>query len=96
MQPKYALDMFDPAYSADPYPMLDRMREEAPIQLDPRLWGWLLGRHRDGTAFQRDPRLSSRRQAYMSATLSPDLKERITPLVDFAATWLSMPRGCRN
>jgi cytochrome P450 len=92
----YALDMFDPAYSIDPYPMLDRMREQAPIQFDPRLHGWLLGRHRDLMALQRDPRLSSRRYAYMSAALPPELKERITPLIDFASTWLTMLDGAEH
>lgn len=96
MQAAYALDMFDPAYSVDPYPMLDRMRSEAPIQFDPRLHGWLLGRHRDLMALQRDGRLSSRRYAYMSAALSPDLKERIAPLIDFAATWLTMLDGSEH
>lgn len=96
MEAAYALDMFDPAYSLDPYPMLDRMRTEAPIQFDPRIYGWLLGRHRDLTALQRDPRLSSRRQAYMSAALPPDLKERIQSLIEFASTWLVMLDGAEH
>lgn len=96
MQSGYSLDMFDPAYSVDPYPMLDRMREEAPIQFDPRLHGWLIGRHRDVMALQREPSLSSKRYGYMSAALSPELKERIAPLIDFAATWLTMLDGAEH
>jgi hypothetical protein len=92
----YTLDMLDPAYGVDPYSRLDRMREEAPIQFDPRLYGWLIGRHRDVMALQRDPRLSSHRVGYMDAALPPELKERIAPLVAFASTWLTMLDGAAH
>jgi hypothetical protein len=89
----YTLDMLDPAYGVDPYPLLDRMRDETPIQFDPRLYGWLVGRHGDVMALMRDGRLSSHRLGYLDAALPPDLKERIAPLVAFAATWLTMLDG---
>jgi cytochrome P450 len=76
--------------------MLDRMREEAPIQFDARLHGWLIGRHRDITALQRDPRLSSHRLGYMDAALPADLKARIAPLIAFASTWLTMLDGAAH
>jgi cytochrome P450 len=40
----------------DPFPRLARLRDEAPVALDPRTGAWVLARHADVAAAARDPR----------------------------------------
>jgi cytochrome P450 len=42
--------------AGDPFPRLARLRDEAPVALDPRTGAWVLARHADVTAAARDPR----------------------------------------
>ena len=51
----YALDPYDPAFQADPYPAYARLREHAPVLrlADPEVW--LLSRHGDVAAALGDP-----------------------------------------
>jgi cytochrome P450 len=54
------LDTFDPtapAFLADPYPTLSRLREESPVLHDERLDRWFVSRHVDVRACLRDRRL---------------------------------------
>lgn len=73
--------------------MIERMLAEQPIAFDPRIHGWLIGRYADVKALERESRLSSQRQAYVSALLPPDLREHIQPLVDWYARWMVMLDG---
>ena len=50
-------DPWDPAFIADPYPALGRLRDEAPIAWDERTNQWLISRHGDVNALLRDRRL---------------------------------------
>ena len=50
-------DPWDPAFVADPYPALARLREEAPLVYDERTNQWLVSRHADVNALLRDRRL---------------------------------------
>jgi len=50
-------DPWDPAFIADPYPALGRLRDEAPIAWDERTQQWLISRHGDVNALLRDRRL---------------------------------------
>ncbi len=53
-----AVDIFDPALRADPYPAYARLRREAPVCETP--WGgWLISRYAACVALLRDPRASS-------------------------------------
>src|SRR5437763_761920 len=47
----------DPAFIADPYPVLAALRESAPVHYDERLDRWLVTRHADVRACLRDRRL---------------------------------------
>lgn len=87
------LDLFSPDFINDPVPMLDRMLAEQPIAFDPRINGWLVGRYEDVKALEREARLSSQRQAYVSALLPPELRSHIQPLVDWYAGWMVMLDG---
>src|SRR4029079_13805171 len=50
-------DPWDPAFVADPYPALARLRSEAPVLYDERTNQWLVSRHADVNALLRDRRL---------------------------------------
>jgi cytochrome P450 len=50
-------DPWDPAFIADPYPALARLREGPPIVFDERTNQWLVARHADVNALLRDRRL---------------------------------------
>jgi hypothetical protein len=92
------LDLLHPDFISDPVPMIDRMLREQPIAFDPRLGGWLLGRHRDIMALQRDPRLSCQRTHLATATLPPDLRDMIEPFLAWARQSIAMsdpPRHTR-
>lgn len=84
------LDIFHPDFAGDPAPMIDRMLREQPIAFDPRLGGWLIGRHRDVMALQAEPRLTSLRIDYVTAGLSPELRAAIEPLVAWYGRWIVM------
>lgn len=57
------VDLFDPAFLADPYPTYARLREESPVH---HLGGgyWLLTRHDDVTAVLRNPKVFSSELGY--------------------------------
>lgn len=84
------LDIFHPDFASDPAPMIDRMLREQPIAFDPRLGGWLIGRHRDLMALHADPRLTSLRIDYVTAGLGPELRAAIEPLVAWYGRWIVM------
>ena len=88
--PPPVLDLLHRDFVANPVPMIDRMLREQPIAHDPRMGGWLIGRHRDILALQRDPRLHSNRVAYVSAALPPELRTLIAPLASWYAEWMPM------
>jgi cytochrome P450 len=50
-------DPWDPAFVADPYPALGRLRDVAPVAYDERTNQWLVSRHADVNALLRDRRL---------------------------------------
>ena len=53
-------DPWDPAFVADPYPALARLRDEAPVVYDERTNQWLVSRFADVNAALRDRRLGRR------------------------------------
>ena len=56
-EPQALLDPTDPAFIDDPYPRLALLRESAAVHRDEHLGLWLLTRHADVQAAQRDRRL---------------------------------------
>jgi cytochrome P450 len=52
-----AFDPSDPGFLADPYPVLNRLREAAPVFYDESLERWFVTRHEDVRACLRDRRL---------------------------------------
>ena len=94
--PDLPLDLLSPRFVEDPAPMIDRMHAEAPVFFDPRLHGWLVGRHADVKALEREPRLISARSDYVRALTPPELQARVTPLVEWYAEWMVMRDGAAH
>ncbi|HXU86650.1 MAG TPA: cytochrome P450 [Verrucomicrobiae bacterium] len=76
-------DPWDPAFIADPYPALARLRDRAPIAYDERTNQWLVSRHADVNALLRDRRLG---RSYLHVA-SHEAWGRTPPPADQAAFW---------
>src|SRR5688500_2560551 len=50
----HAIDLFDPAIQADPYPAYARLRAEAPVYREPRFGSYVLTRFADVYGALRD------------------------------------------
>lgn len=87
------IDILSPGFVTDPGPMIDRMLAEAPVAFDGRVQGWLVGGYGAFKDLEREPRLSSQRQGYVSALLPEPLRERIRGLEDWYGGWMVMRDG---
>ena len=76
-------DPWDPAFIADPYPALARLRDQAPIAYDERTNQWLISRHADVNALLRDRRLG---RSYLHVA-SHEEWGRTPPPADQAPFW---------
>jgi cytochrome P450 len=85
--PDITFDHQDPTFVADPYPVLRRLQEAAPVFRSERMGAWVVTRHADVRAAFRDPRLSSDRIRPFMAQLQPALKELVLPLGENLALW---------
>ncbi|CAN5780415.1 cytochrome P450 [soil metagenome] len=74
------IDFSDPAVQADPYPILQDLRDN-----DPVFWNgnaWLITRYEDCVALFTDPRMSSQRIDATFAVLPEDVQQELQPLRD--------------
>ena len=76
-------DPWDPAFVADPYPALARLRERAPVLYDERTRQWLVSRHADVNALLRDRRMG---RTYLHVA-SHEAWGRTPPPADQAPFW---------
>jgi cytochrome P450 len=76
-------DPWNPAFIADPYPALARLRDEAPVIYDERTKQWLVSRHADVNALLRDRRLG---RSYLHVA-SHEAWGRTPPPADQAPFW---------
>src|SRR6266496_3918427 len=83
MAAELGYDPWDPAFVADPYPALGRLREQAPLIYDERTNQWLVSRHADVNALLRDRRLG---RSYLHVASHEDWG-RTPPPVDQAPFW---------
>lgn len=73
-------DPFDRAHRADPYPLLHRLRREAPVYRDPR-GHWLLSRHRDVVGVFRDKRFGHGTHLLQQNTFRRPVPGRSRPFI---------------
>ena len=80
-------DPTDPLVIADPYPVLARLRETSPAAWSNRLRAWLVTRHDDCIAIQRDSRFSAERMAAYFQGLEPRRRAMLTMSEQMIGTW---------
>lgn len=83
-------DLLSPAAVADPYPLLDALREHDPVHWSPRYRSWIVTRFDDVTSALRDPRFSSDRiTPFVQAKLTgPDADPALQDTFSVLATWM--------
>ena len=70
-RPLSILDLLQPAYTQNPYPLYHQLREQDPIYWDERFQSWVLTRHTDVIAILRDPRFTAER-AFKNTSWIPE------------------------
>ena len=70
----------EPANVANPYPLYQRLRSEAPFYWDFVLGGWFLTRYGDVSAALTDPRLTTENFSFDVSQLPVDLQHGLAPL----------------
>lgn len=85
--PDIAFDHQDPAFVADPYPVLRRLQDAAPVFRSERMGAWVVTRHADVRAAFRDPRLSSDRIRPFFNQLDGAMRELVLPLCENLSLW---------
>lgn len=72
------VDFSDPRIQANPYPVYERLRSEAPVVWNGQ--GWLVSRYDDVAGLFTDPRMSSERVDATFQVLPEDVQRELTPL----------------
>jgi cytochrome P450 len=70
----------EPANVADPYPLYQRLRSEAPFHWDFVLGGWFLTRYRDVASALTDPHLTTENFSFDVSQLPIDLQHGLAPM----------------
>jgi cytochrome P450 len=81
-------DAFCAGRLADPYPLLDRLREEDPVHWSRRLGGWVLTKHDDVLAGIFDRRLASDRVAINMSAIPASRRSSYRSLEQHVSNWL--------
>lgn len=78
----------DPAFLADPFPLLRRLQDEDPCHWSPRLKAWVVTRYEDvrDICLQRD--MSSDRLRPFFAALPPPEAQRIADIIRYLSLWM--------
>ena len=72
----------------DPYPLLDRLREEEPVHWSPVLRGWIVTRYDDVLAGALDRRFANDRAGAYMAALPIEQRVRCSALGEHVSNWL--------
>src|SRR5579875_2463546 len=73
------MDVLQPEYTANPYPLYHRLREHDPIYWDEEMHAWVLTRYTDVVAVLRDPRFSSAWGTLETAWMPEELRPQLEP-----------------
>ncbi|MCY1012917.1 cytochrome P450 [Nannocystis pusilla] len=84
------LGLYAPENRADPYPVLARLRREAPLYFagNEGAGSFLVTRYADVAAGFRDARLSASRAEAMAKRLPPEVREWVAPVTSNLAHWI--------
>jgi hypothetical protein len=80
-------DILNPAFYADPHPVLHRMRAADPVYWHTELEAWILTRYRDIETVLRDERASSARVEQLGKGAPPHVRDRLDAYVRFLSSW---------
>jgi cytochrome P450 len=83
----FDLDPGDPAFIADPFPALARLRGESALRRSDKLGGWVACRHADCKALLKDPRFSADRMTPFFDHLAPDKRAGLETLEGTVTRW---------
>ena len=91
MDPPIKYDLMSPAFFADPYPTLDRMRAEDPVYWHPLLRSWVLTRYDDIQRVLRDPgtTFSAKRVEQYGIGAPESVQAKLRVCNEFFATWVA-------
>lgn len=78
----------DPAFHADPFPLLRRLQDEDPCHWSPPLKAWVLTRYEDVRRVLLDEQMSSDRLRPFFASLAPPEAGRIADIVRYLSLWM--------
>jgi len=84
------LGLYAPENRDDPYPVLARLRREAPLYFagNEGAGSYIVTRYADVAAGFRDPRLSASRAEAMAKRLPPEVRQWVAPVTDNLAHWI--------
>ncbi len=82
-------DLFCRGRLADPYPLLHRLRKQAPVHWCAPLDCWFVTRYDDVLAGHADPRLSSDKMQVKMKQLPPALRKKVERLGQHLSMWVS-------
>lgn len=83
----FDLDPGDPAFIADPFPALARLRGETDLRRSEGLGGWVACRHADCKALLKDPRFSADRMTPFFDHMSPAKRAGLETLEGTVTRW---------
>ncbi|MBL9102247.1 MAG: cytochrome P450 [Myxococcales bacterium] len=89
--PEIKYDILSPAFFADPYPTLDRMRAEDPVYWHPLLRSWVLTRYADVTKVVRDTggKFTAARVEQYGAGAPEHVRDKLKVCNEFIGRWIS-------
>ncbi|MDC0717187.1 cytochrome P450 [Nannocystis bainbridge] len=84
------LGLYAPESRDDPYPVLARLRREAPLYFagNEGAGSYIVTRYADVASGFRDPRLSASRAEAMAKRLPPEARQWVAPVIDNLAHWI--------
>jgi len=78
----------DPAFLADPFPIIRRLQDEDPCHWSPRLKAWVLTRYEDVRRVLQDGEMSAERLRPFFASLPPQETLRIADIIRYLSLWM--------
>jgi hypothetical protein len=81
-------DLFSQAFLADPFPTLQKMRDEDPVYWHPVLHAWVVTRYDDINSILRDRRFSSERSDQLATGAPPHVLEKLEVCNRFIGMWM--------
>jgi cytochrome P450 len=87
-QPTLEFNPTDQQTMSDPFPSLNRLREEDPAHFSNHLRAWLITRYEDNKQLTQDMSLSSDRLRPFFATLEESEREKIGSIIRYLSLWM--------